>query len=367
MTGVKRISQWQLAMLLIPLIIATEILPVTDLSAKFAHQRTWLCMLPSTITGIWSIWVMTELYRRHPGKSVVEYSMDILGKWAGRLVGVIILMQMWIYASKVASEELTFISMFALPRTPKFIILMLFLIVAGTAAWCGLEVVARCAELFVPLLVVFFGIVFVCLIPNMHPSYIRPIMGPYWMQTVFQAAILPSAWYGEFLILGFLLPFLANDKAMRRTTYGVLIFLAVFLVGIALQSIMVAGPLTEKLTYSYYVTARYISLGDFFERIDPLIVSLWMYGLIIKEAICLFVLALCVVHLIGLSDHQLVMVPVTLLTLTACLWFFPNLSELRSFLTYTFPFEGFVVQNLLPTFILLVDMMRSKMGKPAHA
>ncbi len=367
MSSVKRISQWQLMMLLVPLIIATEILPVTDLSAKFAHQRAWLSMIPATFTGIWSIWVMTTLYFRHPGRSIVEYSIDIFGNWLGRIVGVIVLIQTLTYSSKVAAEALTFVSMFALPRTPKYIILLIFIVVCGTAAWCGLEVIARCAETFVPVLIVFFILVFISLIPNMHPNFVRPIFGPYWIKTVFQAAIVPSAWFGEFLVLGFLLPFLSSDKKVRKTAYGVLLFLGVFMSLIALQSTMVSGPLTEKLTYSYYVTARYISLGDFFERIDPLIVSIWMYGLIIKEAICVFVFSLCIVQLTGLSDHRLVVIPVTLLSAVTCLWFFPNLAELRAFLTYTFPIDGFLIQNILPSFILLVDMIRSVARRPAHA
>ncbi|WP_206918391.1 GerAB/ArcD/ProY family transporter [Alicyclobacillus suci] len=355
-------------MLLLPIVIATEILPVTDLSAKFAHQRTWLAMIPATLTGIWSIWVMTELARRHPGQSIIQYAMDILGKWGGRAFGVIIILQTFIYTTKVAAEMMTFISMFALPRTPKPMILGLFLFACGVAVWAGIEVIARCAETFIPITITFFLFVFICLLPNMRPAYVRPVLGPDWFETVIQAAIVPSAWYGEFLLMGFLLPFLETSKNVRRMSYYLLTFIGVFVVMIALQSTMVAGPLIEKLTYSYYITARYISLGDFFERIDPLIISIWMYGLVVKEAVCLFVFATCVTQLTGLSDHRLIVMPVTILTMIGCLWMFPNLAELRSFLTYTFPIEGMVVQNILPTFLLAVDMLRRGLDRsPAHA
>lgn len=363
----QRISRWQLMMLLLPIVIATEILPVTDLTAKFAHQRAWISMIPASITGAWAIWVMTELYRRHPGRSAIEYSIDILGKWPGRLVGVIFLMQALIYTSKVASEALTFVSMFALPRTPKVVILLLFMLACAIVAWAGIEVIARCAETFIPITVIFFVVIFVFLIPNMHASYIRPVLGPYWLQTVFQGSLVCSAWYGEFLLMGFLLPYMATHKNVKRATYMLLLFLIGFTALIALQSTMVAGPLTEKLTYSYYITARYISLGDFFERIDPLIISIWMYGLIIKEALCIFVLALCIIQLTGIQNHRLLVIPVTLLSLFTSLWFFPNLAELRSFLTYTFPVEGLLIQNLIPTLLLAIDMLRSAIGRPAHA
>lgn len=362
-----KISPWQLIMLLIPMIIASEVLPVTDLTAKFAHQRAWISMIPAVVTGIWSILVMTELARRHPGRSIVQYSMDILGKWPGRFVGVFFLIQTLIYTSKVAGEEMTFVSMFALPLTPTTVILILFMCACGIVTWAGLEVLARCAETFIPITIAFFGFVFLFLIPTMDPSNVRPIVGPSWFQTTFQAAIVPSAWYGEFMMLGFLLPFVNDNKNTRRSILLVLVGILLFVVLIALQSTMVAGPLGEKLTYSYYITARYISLGDFFERIDPLIVSMWMYGLIIKEAVCLFGLSICIVHLTGLSDHRLVTIPVTLLSLICCLWFFPNIAELRSFLTYTFPFEGFVIQNLIPTFILGVDVIRSAVRRHAYA
>ncbi|WAH37907.1 GerAB/ArcD/ProY family transporter [Alicyclobacillus dauci] len=367
MNSIQRISPWQLMMLLLPIVVATEILPVTDLTAKFAHERAWMSMMPATVTGFWCVLVLTELARRHPGRSIVQYSMDILGKWPGRFIGVVLLCQTLIYTSKVGSETMTFVSMFALPRTPRSVILLLFLTACGIATWAGIEIIARCAETFIPILIGFFVFVFVLLLPNMHPSFIRPVVGPYWVQTVFQAAIVPSAWYGEFVVLGFLLPLVKDTKNIRKSLLWLLLGIACFVALIALQSTMVAGPPTEKLTYSYYITARYISLGDFFERIDPLIVSIWMYGMIIKEALCLFVTAICLVHLTGLSDHRLVTIPVTLLSLLCALWFFPNIAELRSFLTYTFPFEGFIVQNLIPTFILGVDSLRRAIGRPAHA
>lgn len=134
---------------------------------------------------------------------------------------------------------------------------------------------------------------------------------------------------------------------------------------IALQSTMVAGPLTEKMIYSYYLTARYISVGDFFERIDPIIVAIWMFGLILKESLLVFALAEAIKQVTGATTHRLIVLPTTLLMMLGCLWFFPNLAELRTFLTYTFPVEGMLVQNLLPTLLLLVDGIRGR--KPATA
>ncbi len=354
-------------MLLLPIILATEVLPVTDLSAKFAHQRAWLATMPATLTGVWSILVMIELAKRHPGRNLVQYSSDILGPWLGKLLGVVFMCQALIYTTKVSAEAMTFISMFALPRTPKHVVLGLFLFACAIATWAGIEVLARCAETLIPILIGFSLFVFVFLLPNMHPSFIRPILGPHWLETIFQASIVPSGWYGEFLLMGFLLPHIKDVHKVRRSILWLLVGLGAFVTLVALQSTMVAGPLIEKFIYSYYITARYISLGDFFERIDPLIISIWMYGMIIKTAVCLYVLSICVVYLCDLEDHRLVVIPVTLLTLLCAMWFFPNIAQLRNFLLYTFPFEGALVQNILPTCLLLVDKFKSAVKRPVHA
>lgn len=85
MTIQEKITGFQLGLLLIPMVIATELLTVPAGAAAFAKQDTWLTPIPAAVTGFWSIMVISALAKRYPGKTVVEYGKEILGKWLGSL------------------------------------------------------------------------------------------------------------------------------------------------------------------------------------------------------------------------------------------------------------------------------------------
>ncbi|GMA61662.1 spore germination protein [Alicyclobacillus fastidiosus] len=359
MTGKEKISTFQVAILIVPVIVATEIFSAPGTSAEYAKEDAWISILLTSVTGVWSLFVMLALAIRYPGLTPIEYSQEILGKWLGILVGWYYVFVLFWYPATISDEMMNFIRLFANPTTPRVAILLLFIFVCGAVVWAGIEAIARCAELIVPINIIFILITSFLLFGDMEGKYLKPVLG-HGLIPVLQGAVVPSAWTGEFFMIGFLLPFVKKSTQVRRAGVISLGIVMLLMVWITLQSLTVDGEITGKMNYAFYAATRYVSIADFFERIDPVIVEAWVFGGFLKNSVFLWALCISVAQLLGYENYRTLVVPLSLMTLVACLWFYSNAFEMQDFLKYTFPSWGLINQNIIPTMLLMVDLARRR-------
>ncbi|MCL6547781.1 MAG: endospore germination permease [Alicyclobacillus sp.] len=362
----ERIHTRQFALMSIPMIIATEFMIAPSASAAYAKQHAWVSVFAGSATALWTVWVLTALAKRYPGQSIAQYSQVILGKWGGRLVCLLIAYHLLMWTGTIADEIMSFVTLFAQPRTPRLVTMGLFVVLCTAAVWVGIEAIGRCADVVVPLNIIFVLLVSVLMIPDMNQEYLKPWFGD-GVRGLLQGMVVPSGWASEYFLIGFLIPFVNEPQKVRKAalvSVGVVVF---FMTMLTIESLMVNGPLTAKLAYSYYSAARDVSIADFIERLDPVMISVWVFGGFLKESVFLFCLCLCVSQMCGLSSYRTVVLPLALLTVVTGFWLFPNAFEMRRFLVYTFPVAAFVLHNLLPTVLLAVDMVRPKPKTAAKA
>lgn len=353
----EKVSPAQLMFILIPFVTATELLAGSGLSAQFAKQDAWISMILSSVGGVLPAFIMTALANRYPHMTMLEYSEKILGKWTGKLVGLCYVYTLFIHETNISDELMSIITLFTNPHTPRIITIIMFAVLSGMAAWLGIEVIARCSEHLVPFVIVFLLIVFLLLIPDMDPKRLQPVMA-HGLTPILQGATIPSAWMGEFVFLGFLLPYIHDSKKTRT-----FIFLAVgidvlIMTVITLVTLMVDGPLITKFSFPFYAAVRYISIGGFLARIDPVILAAWVFGGFIKESVFLWVLAQCISQLFELKNYRAIVIPTTLMIIVGSLWEWTNAPDMMNWIMYTFPLFSFVVDILIPSLLLLVDSLR---------
>lgn len=85
-----KISARQASFLTANLIFATEIEFVPSFLAKYAGQDAWLSLLITFGLELLFGAMLIYLGQRFQGKNPVEYSIDLLGPWAGRVFGVLL-------------------------------------------------------------------------------------------------------------------------------------------------------------------------------------------------------------------------------------------------------------------------------------
>ncbi|WP_314304073.1 GerAB/ArcD/ProY family transporter [Brevibacillus parabrevis] len=91
MLGNSLISARQFFILVTLFVIGDAVLYVPSLTATSARQDAWI----SALIGWGEGFLLTSLYAalslRHPNRTILQYSEDILGKWAGKAVAFLFL------------------------------------------------------------------------------------------------------------------------------------------------------------------------------------------------------------------------------------------------------------------------------------
>ncbi|MEK5645750.1 hypothetical protein BK138_32595 [Paenibacillus rhizosphaerae] len=363
MQATEKITGNQLSFLLFTFIISTNLLSVPSFMFMFAKQDAWLSALLASVTGIISIWVMIELAKRYPGETITQYSSKILGKGLGKLVVANYVYYWFISISTITMQHTGFISTLLLPRSPALIISLTFLILCGLAAHLGIEVIARSNEFLTVLLLVLIIPLLILTILEANYNEIKPILNG-GIYPVIQGAISPAGGFmSQLFILGWLLPYLKQPKIAHKVSFIALSGITLLTVSIVMLTIMIFGPLTSKLTFSFLSVVQYIGIEGSFERLEAIAVSTWVIGCFVKVAVSIFIIGLCVSHLFELRNDRSLIYPLTLLSLIGSVWIFKNSAELLNYLIFTFPLLGFINQSLIPLLLLIIDSIRRKMKR----
>ncbi|REE89008.1 spore germination protein KB [Paenibacillus taihuensis] len=358
----EKISATQLGLILFTFVISTINLTVPGQMVMFAKQDAWLSVLPSALTGLITIWIMTTLAHRYPGLTIIEYGTKIMGKWFGAFLALNYIYYWYVSISTITLQHTAFITTLLLPRSPMLVGCATMLLLCAFAAVAGIEVIGRCNQFLTPLLMLFILPILILAIKDANPNYLRPVLGD-GIKPVLQGAFLPAgAYMNQLFILGWLLPYLNQPKLDRKLSLMALGSIAFIILSIVSLSIMVLGPLTGKLTYSFLSVIQYVGIEGSIERLEAIVVSIWVLGYFIKESVSLFILCLCISQLFRIKNYRDIVFPVTLLSVLGSVWIFKNAAELLNYIVFTFPLLAFMNQTLLPLILLVIDSVRRRLA-----
>lgn len=363
---IERINGNQLGFVLFTFVMSTIILSLPGLMVMFAKQDAWLSIIPSMSTGLISILVMTALAKRYPGLTIIQYSSKILGKWLGTILGIYYTYFWFISISVMTIQHSVFINTLLLPKSPFIVGSLTLLLLSSVIVIAGIEIIGRCTEFHTILYLVFLIPLFFLMIGDSDPGQIKPILAE-GLFPVLQGAVIPSgAFMNQMFILGWLIPFLNQPEKARKVSIIALSGITLFIFIIVLFTIMVLGPLTGKLNYSFLSVIQYIGVQGSFERLEAIAVSMWVMGYFTKLSVSLFIVCLSISQLFGIRNYRDIVYPTALLCLIGSVWIFKNSAELLSYLTFIYPSSGFLTQSLIPLTLLLIDMMKQRRGHSLH-
>ena len=175
--GIKeKLSPSQLGLLLFTFIVSTIILTAPGTMVMTGKQDAWLSVIPAAASGLLSIWVMILLANRYPGLTIIEYSSKILGNWLGKCLGVYYVYFWLMSISVMITQHTKFVRTLLLPTSPSIVLIMSLLLLAGLAVYSGIEVIARCNEFLLPLILLCCIPLYLLMLKEADPNRILPIL-----------------------------------------------------------------------------------------------------------------------------------------------------------------------------------------------
>ncbi|RKO66481.1 GerAB/ArcD/ProY family transporter [Desulfofundulus salinus] len=358
-----KIDSKQAILLMISLVLPTAILTVPAITVKHARQDAWLSIIVATMAGLLIARLVVSLSLRFPGKTLFEYAEEILGKVPGKIVG---LMYIWwfLHTNALIMDEFgAFLCTAQMPDTPVIVFFIVGIAVAAYAIRNGLEVLSRFNQLFLPLVLGLLLVVFILATKEMKVARLLPVFDKGAI-AILKGAATPASWLGEIVAFAMIIPFLNKPKEAHRVAALATLFTGFFLLVSILVAITIFGPnVTGHWIFPTYNAVRAVSIANFLERLDTIIVAVWMFGGFAKVGVFYYAAVLGSAQWLGLKDYRPLVAPVGVI-LAALAVLCKNIVELLDFLAAVWPPYALSVFEVgMPLVLLIVALARGKGGK----
>ncbi|MGP4108654.1 GerAB/ArcD/ProY family transporter [Virgibacillus sp. L01] len=354
-----KINSLQMAILIYPTILATAILLVPSITGKHAEQDMWLSPIWGSVTGFLAVFLAIQLNKRYPGQTFIQYSEKIVGKLLGKIIGLVFIFFLAHTCGIVLREYGEFVKGNFLPTTPMMVVMGSMTLVCALAVRGGIEVVARSAQIFVPIVTVLFVLIILLLTPELEPANLYPVFENGIMPSL-KGAVVPGGWYLEFFMISFLLPFLSNRNKAVKWSVMTVVAVMLTLVIINMVTLFVFGNITADFTYPVMEAARFISIAEFIQHLDSIVMAIWVGGIFVKISVFYYAVVLSTAQWLNLADYRPMVFPIGIFIAILGFWSAANLQELEKFLSSIFPVYAFAFLALIPSILLVIAVIRGK-------
>jgi spore germination protein KB len=284
-----------------------------------------------------------------------------VGKPLGVLLGLIYALWFLLLASIVVQEFTLFLNTAILPATPVTVIVVAFMAVVFYALRSGVEVWVRVNEILLWAIIASFAAVVLLPFNSMDLGKLLPI-GEHTIGSLIAGSLIGGSWRGEVVIVGMLLPALATTKNTTRN-----LLLAVLLVGLIAAAVKISvvavfgGVVTGQYEFPVFSLARMISIGRIIDRLEVLVVIIWVFGTFIKVCALMYCSARAFSESLGFKEYQFLTFPLSILAVALSINMYSNVAELTDFLTYSFVGIGILTFELtIPAILLLIAVLRKR-------
>lgn len=354
------ISGRQLILLVFTFIIATGTLFVPSIVAQRAAQDGWLSVLLGGIAGIIVVLIVTFLGHRYHGKCLIEYSEAILGKWFGKIIGLILIL-FYIHLTAIIVREISAtIQGTLLQNSPLELITVIIFLSSAYSVKMGLETLTRANVL--NLIVTFIAIftVLFLLLKDMNTELLTPVLSN-GIMPVLNGAISPAGWFCETVSIAFIMPFINKSRETRLCSIIGVSWAAVTLSFMAALVVMVFGQqLTSILTFPTLEAVRYINVGQYVQRVEIIFLIPWITSNYIKICFFYYIAVLISSRWCKVEKTKTLVIPIGLLIFSLSLALFKNSVDLSLFLTQVWGYYSLPIELGIPALLLVIELLRRK-------
>lgn len=282
MKNPHNLTSIQLAFIIIQTQIGVGILGLPYGVFGVSKQDAWISVLLSGLIIQVIIVLLWWLASRFPTKTIFHYSTLLTGKFVGTLINMSFIVYGLLVTSIVLVQSTAIIKMWALPLTPKWIIMLMLV---ATSILLGKEEIMSISNIYVVVsILILFLILLTIVVVIIYPvdwRYLFP-MGATGIPTILKG--MKEAYFSMlgFEILLVMFPFFYKNgsKSILYAASSANLFVTLVYAFLTVVTIVTFSPeeiLTIPQPVLYYVKFLYLQVV---ERIDLVFVSVWVVNVI---------------------------------------------------------------------------------------
>lgn len=355
-----RISNKQATFLIIT-ILSTTILFLPAMIYKEARQDAWISVILVTVFGVAAGFIIASLGTRFPRCTIIQYSGDIVGKPLGKVIGLIYVL-FFIYINTFVIREIgeLFNTNF-MPETPISVFSIGIVFAAAYAIRSGLEVLARMSEIISPFVLVMLLLIVALVYPEIDAKLFFPVLEKGFIP-VLKGAYPPALFFAETIIMVMLIPYLNRPSGAKGSITKAILIIGLFQLMIMATATGVLGGLTADMKFPTLTMARYISLADLIERVEPLIMLIWIGGGFIKVGLFYYCGVLAAAQWLNLREYKALVLPIGVLLTVLSIILWENVEQLTHQIARVIPPYFLAIEVGIPLILLVLSILRGKGG-----
>ncbi|MEK4229329.1 GerAB/ArcD/ProY family transporter [Solibacillus sp. FSL H8-0538] len=360
-----KINSYQFLVLVILFTIGTSILTVPSGLAAEAKQDAWIAAIIGTGIGLLVVWLLITIALWFPHLTYVQIIEKLLGKWVGKAFSALFVLTALLYASELLYYFGLFLNIHMMPSTPMVVLNLLLAGIVVMGVRLGLETFARTAEILVVVFFVIFFILVVFISPEIKFENIQPV---YEMGTkkIVQSSffyVIVSSVNSVFLLMIF--PSFINKMKQVKKSFlignligGIVIIVITFLSVTVLGVEKTAGEI-----YPSYELTKRINIGNFVQRIEGLMASLWIITLYFKTTLYFYASVLGMAQILNLKDYRPLTLPLGMIAVVLSLVIYPNVIYQQHWDSTTGNSLTLSIGLFLPLLLVVVYAIRKRTKK----
>ncbi len=285
----ENISLSQLLTLVINFLLGSAIVVGVGMEAK---RDAWMVVIAGFFIGVLVISAYYFLLSLQPGKNLFEIMEVCFSRPVAIVMSLVYICYFLYIACRVIRDFGELISAAILPLTPIEVTIVLPVLVIGYILYMGIEVLGRTSEIFTPYTFAFMLLLFLFLYGsgNIELVNLKPVAAMGFMPII--KAIIPSISvfpFGELIAFTVVLANVTNFKYSRKVSIlGVAIASFLLLLSVFLIITSLGESIALRSNFPLLSAARLVSIGEFIERIDALVVFIIMLGILIKSSVFIY-------------------------------------------------------------------------------
>lgn len=273
----EKISIRQLQILLILTLFSSVSLILPRIATEFGEQNGWLLVIGATCLTIFYSYIITTLGKLFPGKTIVEYSCEILSKPIGILLCFALVIKLIIFVSFELRLFGELVKQTLLKNTPIEVIMIVMMFTVVYLTRKGYEARARIGEIIIFLALAPIILVLLFALPEIRLERLAPFL-----TLGYKDFFLGSMWISMMMtgveLLYIAIAYLRKPKYVTKAAIQSIVFVGVLNLIIAIITIGVFGSAeTARQIWPVMSIMQVIELpGAFIARQDALMMSFWI-------------------------------------------------------------------------------------------
>lgn len=327
--------------------------------ARIVHQDAWISIILTLIIQLTLIIpLFISISKQAKGIRFGDYIETLLGKFFGKMfmIGFSVLgpLMGFLFTLWILSD---FLLTSVLPETPSEAVGILMLVAVISVVRSGVVAIGRTGEICFLILIFFFLVAFLTLIPTFQWGNIFPLF-EYGTKPILHGSVLTLGLpYCESFLLIYFIHHM-EPKNWKKAVYS-----STWISGLlfVLETIVTIGVLSEgvvgNLTFSGYFIMRTITLWDIIERFEILFTVLYFVTTFFRMALLLYVTADGLAGVFRMKDYKPLLLPLCLISLMFVTSFMPNTITYQNGYRF-FAFYPMIYGLLIPLILWMIGLFR---------